>query len=132
MQNYKRDEEFERYLKDFQPLPPDPLPSRTNTWVFPRFALFGAICTTAIVLLVATVILIHSRMPLPRAFRTERKPVRNAPAAPLTMQRANLLLSSDVPYRVVIEDLVSPIHSQVLPPRHQRAFAVLAEQKGLR
>ncbi len=133
MQNYKSDEEFERYLKGFRPLPPGPLPRRIFRLVFPRFTHPRAIYATAIVLLVATAILIHVRVPPLRAVRqAEGEPVRSAPSAPLTMQKADLLLASDVSYRVAVEGLIHPTHSPVLPPRHQRAFAVLAEQKGLR
>lgn len=127
------DEQFEKYLKGFRPLPPDalpvrdlgPLPARRARPLLLATAGLGAIA--AVILGVASFhVLNHHTSSETRPSTSVRGPV---PGQPLTLRDANALLEAAPSYKSAMDELAFPRESSTMPNKNQSALAVLAKEK---
>ena len=124
------DEQFETYLKGFQPIAPEPLP--TIGVGRPSRRAFGIWIVAAAAIIVTGVILLQ--------VRSNRVVVRNRssdtatveqlpPLAPLTMQSANAWLATAPSLKAAVDGLAFHPQPSPLPKGKQSAIAVLSKEK---
>lgn len=123
-------DQFENYLRQFDPLPPPRLRFETGS----ARALPQAITAWAAM---AALVIVAWMMLYPRAQRANR-PDHGAPwagspagsARPLTVQSANALLNRAPSFKEAVEALASPSH-ETSSERQQSAFSVLSKDAKL-
>ena len=125
------DEQFEGYLKRFQPIDPEPMP--TINWVGSsrRTPSLGRWLAAVAAMLVLGVVVLH--------FRGNRVVVPNRSSAafaarlalsePLTLQRANALLATAPSFKAAVDGLAFRSQTSPLLQGKQSAVAVLSEEK---
>jgi len=125
------DEQFERYLKQFRPLDPEPLPAKARAGVTRRPSIFvwaGAFASV----IVAVALAVHFRAnPTPatdganRATRVEKATTWE----PLTVRNANALLAESPSVKAALDGVA--FHSQSTPLRkgERSALDVLRKEK---
>ena len=124
------DAQFEAYLKQFHPLPPPEPPIERSGRTLPRrwVLLVG---TAAAALLIAAPLLFRT----PRRFHAPQK-IESAAGAeqlvndrPLTIRRANALLSTAPSFRAAFDQIALPPRAIPLPSDKHSALAALAKEK---
>jgi hypothetical protein len=125
----EKDERFEAYLKQFRPLPVEPLQFETHGRATRRsFTLAAWAAAAAAVILIALVLVLY-----PRTGQTHSSVVAGeeqfADSQPLTIGSANALLIHAPSIKAGLDDV--PFHppSTQLPKGKQSALAVLSEDK---
>lgn len=129
------DEKFEQYLKEFQPLAPEPLPAPERASGIRRWLVLGAWAAAAAAVVVTAVLLLHPR---PKPGRSPEEPesaMRSAPLAkpqPLTIGTANALLARAPSAKAAVDGVAAQaFQSQSIPLSEgtQSALAVLSKEK---
>jgi hypothetical protein len=125
------DEQFEAYLKRFQPIAPEPVatfgvghssrrPLSLRTWL-----------AIAAILVVGAVIshIRSTRGVVPNTPTDVAVNVRHAPSEPLTMGSANVWLATTPSFKAALDDLAFRSQTRPLPQGKQSAVAVLSKEK---
>lgn len=125
------DEQFEAYLKRFQAIAPEPVPTINGVGSSRRTPSLGRWLAAVAAMLVLGVVVLH--------FRGNRVVVPNRPGAafagrlalsePLTLQRANALLATAPSFKAAVDGLAFRSQTSPLPQGKQSAVAVLSEEK---
>jgi len=128
------DEQFELYLKRFDPIAPDPIPmlrievaSRRPFRVGTGFAAFAAILTVGIILVWH--VRSSSRVIVSSTVRDAVSADQHAPLEPLTMRSASAWLTAAPSFKTAIDDLAFRSLSNPMPQDQQSAVAVLSKEK---
>lgn len=112
-------EQLERYLKQFQPLAPDPLPAPKSRQKFaPLFVPVAWIGASASIL-VAGFIVFHTRNGLVAG---------RPPVEPLTIASANSWLAAAPSFQTALDELALRAIANPFPPDKQSAIAELSEE----
>jgi len=125
------DEQFERYLKQFQPNAPDALPASVHeprTWN--RWRLSAALAA-AVALIVLAVLMVRNRPQhtVPEIAQRTEGPTHIAGQTPLTMRNANKLLADAPSFKSVVDDLAFRSQQVPLASNQQSAVYVLGMEK---
>lgn len=128
------DEQFEMYLKRFDPIAPDPIPALGMGGASRRpFALGIGIAVSAAILLVGIILVVHSRstsrVALSNTVRDAASAERHAPMEPLTTRSASAWLTAAPSFKAAIDDLAFRSQSNSIPQNEQSAVAVLSKEK---
>jgi hypothetical protein len=126
------DEQFELYLKRFDPVAPDPIPMLRITVASRRpFGLGTGLAAFAAILIVGIILVWHVRSSS-RVVVSVRDAVsaeRHAPLEPLTMRTASAWLTAAPSFKTAIDDLAFHSQSNPMPQDKQSAVAVLSKEK---
>jgi hypothetical protein len=125
------DEQFEKYLRRFHPIAPEPRPTvRTRRRSLHLFTPAAWLAASAAILIVGAVLL-HTR-----ATRVAGSPVRDvtsverlSPSEPLTIATANSWLRTAPSFESALDGLAFRAKSNPIPPTKQSAIAVLSQEK---
>ena len=128
------DEQFELYLKRFDPVAPDPIPILRITVASPRpFGLGTGLAAFAAILIVGITLVWHvrgsSRVVVSSTVRDAVSAERHAPLEPLTMRTASAWLTAAPSFKTAIDDLAFRSQSNPMPQDKQSAVAVLSKEK---
>ena len=125
------DDQFETYLKSFQPVIPDPLPALENTREVRRLPrLAGAIAAIAI-LTIAGVVALRVQRPrvvVPVVTNLESSDI-HPPTGPLTQQNANQWLAQAPSFKAAVDHLGFRSQTSPIEQGKQSAVAVLSEER---
>jgi len=121
---------FERYLKEFRPLAPDPLLREKHRGATARPFVLGALAAAAVVcIIVFSAMHHHSRRTPLTDDKTKSEAVEMLPAPqPLTIRSANELLASASSVRAAIDLVAFQPQSTQLPKGMRSAFATLGKE----
>jgi hypothetical protein len=126
------DEQFELYLKRFDPVAPDPIPMLRITVASPRpFGLGTGLAAFAAILIVGIILVWHVRSSsrVAVSVRDAVSAERHAPLEPLTMRTASAWLTAAPSFKTAIDDLAFRSQSNPMPQDKQSAVAVLSKEK---
>jgi hypothetical protein len=128
------DEQLEMYLKRFDPVVPDPIPTLKIDGASRRPFLLGiGLAAFAAILLVGIILVVHirsgSRVVVPNIVRDAASAERHAPLEPLTTRSASGWLTAAPSFKAAIDDLAFRSQSQPIPQDKQSAVAVLSKEK---
>lgn len=124
------DEQFERYLKQFQPLVPEPLPARAPGPRIRRMVVLWASGVVAVGILIGMLVArVHTRQ--------NREPETNIPGPsngfrdvqPLTIRNANALMAKAQSLKALMDQMAFRPPTIPLPKGKQSAVAVLGKEK---
>ena len=125
------DEQFEKYLKQFNPVMPEPLPARERSKPRPRLLFFAAWAAIAAAILLAVTVTVLRHNP----DVTNREVGTNAPAIgtqsniqPLTVSSANALLANAPSFKAAVESLTFQSETKQISPGKQSVLAVLSKE----
>lgn len=123
------DEHFERYLKQFRPLAPEPLASEGHSFVRRRPVLAACVATAAVaaVLLFAHLNWNHS----PVARRTPPPVGQITQLEPLTIGRANASLAHAASFKAGIDRQAFQVEGGQTSKGEHSALAVLSKEPSL-
>ena len=124
------DQRFERYLKAFQPIAPQPLRIQRSGWTTRR-AMMAALAGAAAVLVVAAVML-RSRPEPNQSSQRESKPAaveQWANSQPLTIRSANAMLAQAPSAKTAIDSVAWQSQKKPLPQEKRSALAELSKEK---
>ncbi len=125
------DEGFEAYLKQFQPLVPDALPSKEayqESWRHRSVLRISVVGATALVILgVWSFHAVKSRVAYTSSNRATVRVV--VPVQPMTMRDANALLATAPSYKAAVDSMAFHIQGSTISKDKQSALAVLAKEK---
>jgi len=125
------DEQFERYLKQFRPLDPEPLPAKARTQVTPRPSIFvwaGAFASV----IFAVALAVHFRAKptyLPHGANRATVVEKAATWEPLTVRHANALLAESPSVKAALDGVAFHSQSAQLPKGERSALDVLSKEK---
>ena len=124
------DEQFEKYLKQFQPVVPESLPvaayRKARAWILGAWAATAA----AIVILAMLAVHTHSgRGTVTKAVKNTENPQRLMAEAPLTIRSANKLLAEAPSVKAAVDNLAFQSRNASLPKDKQSALSVLSKEK---
>jgi hypothetical protein len=115
----RSDEEFETYLKQFRPLPAEPLPrARRHPW-----RVLAAYAAAAVLLLVVSWLANHHHQGTAPVVRVVSKSLVREQIkgdSPLTVARADEMLVRSASFQAALDDLAFQ-HQSVQPPRGMRS-----------
>ena len=128
------DEQFELYLKRFDPIAPEPIPMlRIDVACRRRFGLATGLAAFAAILVVGIILVWHvrssRRVVVPITARDAVSAERHAPLEPLTMRTASAWLTAAPSFKTAIDDLAFHSQSHPMPQDKQSAVAVLSKEK---
>ena len=125
------DERFEAYLKQFQPLVPEPLPLKASAHRARRAIVLWAVGMATVAVLIGTVALhIHTeRARIMETAGSVGTPVRLVSAQPLTTRSANAMMAKAPSYKALIDDMAFRSQTLPLPNGKRSAVAVLGKEK---
>jgi hypothetical protein len=126
------DEQFEAYLKRFQPIIPEPVPTISVGGFSQRSFSLGAWLAAVAVMILMGLGVFHVRGNRIQVSSTSGAGTftrRVAPPEPLTMQSANAWLATAPSFKAAVDSLA--FHPQIgsLPQGKQSALAVLSKEK---
>jgi hypothetical protein len=125
------DERFERYLKQFRPLPPESLQSEKHERATRRPFVFAAWAVAAAAVLVAAVLTMHPR-PKPTRSPDGTESLAGVEQLinpqPLTIGSANALLAHAPSLKAAVDLVAFRSHATQLPKGTRSALAVLSEE----
>lgn len=126
------DEQFEAYLKRFQPLAPEPVPTINVRGSSRRSSSLGRWPAAVAAILILGAVVLHfrsSRVVIPHSSSDAAFAPRLAPSEPLTMQSANAWLAKAPSFKAAVDGLA--FRPQITPPPQgkQSAVAVLSKEK---
>ena len=126
------DEQFERYLKQFRPVPPEALPAKVQVRA-KRPLLFAAWAAVAAAILAAVMLSLRFyQHPLP-----VKETVAGGPSVerivnpqPLTIGSANALLANAPSFKAAVESVAFQPKSRPVSEGRYSALAVLSKEEG--
>jgi hypothetical protein len=126
------DEQFELYLKQFDPIALEPMlridiASRRPFGLGTELAAFAAIFILGIILVWH--VRSSSRVVVSSTVRDAVSAERHAPLEPLTMRTASAWLTAAPSFKAAIDDLAFRSQSNPMPQDKQSAVAVLSKEK---
>ncbi len=124
------DEQFEFYLKRFEPIAPEPLQVKTaGRGPRPRFALYPQ-TAIAVAILVLALLIIHPR-PSHHIIRDQRVEAtgQRVSVGPLTLRSANALLAAAPSIKAAVDEMAFSAQIMPLPKGTTSAIAVLSKEK---
>lgn len=125
------DEQFELYLKRFDPIAPEPM-LRIDVASRRPFGLGTGLAASAAILIVGIILVWHvrsSRVVVSSTVRHAVSAERHAPLEPLTMRSASAWLTAAPSFKTAIDDLAFRSQSNPMPQDKQSAVAVLGKEK---
>jgi hypothetical protein len=128
-------EKFEQYLKNFQPMPPLPLPAMEEVNKARFWPLLAAWAAGAAMIGIGTILMLHPRpaiVQLKQEVISERPDMPHPHTQPLTIGIANALLASAPSTKAAVDDMAAQeFQSQRFsqPEGMQGALAVLSKEK---
>ena len=126
------DEQFEGYLKRFQPIAPEPVPAISVGGSFWRSTSLGTwLAAVAVILLLGAVVL-HvrsNRAVVPNTSSDAAFAGRRALSEPLTMQSANAWLAKAPSFKAAVDGLAFRPPTSPVQQDRQSAVAVLSKEK---
>lgn len=125
-------EQFELYLKRFDPTAPEPM-LRIDVASRRPFGLGAGLAAFAAIFIVGIILVWHvrssSRLVVSSTVRDAVPAERHAPLEPLTMRSASAWLTTAPSFKAAIDDLAFRSQSNPLPQDKQSAVAVLGKEK---
>jgi hypothetical protein len=125
------DEQFEKYLKQFRPVAPEPLAVQKPIRARRRPLLFAAWASVAVILLAVIVsVFLHRPPHRPADVRTSRPGVEelNNPQ-PLTIAKANALLAEAPSFKAAVDNMAFQSESTSISGGRYSALALLSEEE---
>lgn len=125
------DEQFEAYLKRFQPIAPEPVPTINRVGSSRRTPSLGRWLAAVAAMFVLGVVVLHfrgNRIVVPNRSTTAFAD-RLALSEPLTMQTANALLATAPSFKAAVDSLAFRSQTSPLPQGKQSAVAVLSKER---
>jgi hypothetical protein len=128
------DEQFELYLKRFDPITPEPIPMlRIDVASRHPFGLGTRLTAFAAILIIGIILVWHvrssSRVVVSSTVRHAVSAERHAPLEPLTMRSASAWLTAAPSFKNAIDDLAFRSQSNPMSQDKQSAVAVLGKEK---
>jgi hypothetical protein len=126
------DEKFERYLKQFRPLAPEPLPrKRQIRMTSHRFVFAVGVAAAAAFLVVISSAVYLRRNPIhsPVGAGPTKDAERSIDSQPLTIGRANALLTRSPSFKTAIDQLAFRSPAIQTPDDSHSALAALSKEK---
>ena len=123
------DEQFEKYLKGFQPAVPESLPMAARRK--PRAWIFGAWAAVAVIVILA-ILVAHNhsgRSDVTKTVENIENPQRIATGTPLTLRSANKLVAEAPSVKAAVDNLAFQSRNAQLPKDKQSAVSVLSKEK---
>lgn len=125
------DDQFEAYLKRFQPLIPEPLPALEHTRVVRRLLrLAGSIAAVAVMTIVGVLVwrVQRPQVVVPVVTNLESSDMR-PPTGPLTLQNTNEWLARAPSFKTAVDHLGFRPETSSIQQGKQSAVAVLSEER---
>ena len=126
------DEQFEAYLKRFDPIAPEPVPTLNVAHRSRRSLVLATWLAAVAAILVIGAVILHirsNRVAVPNTARDVAFAERHAPSEPLTMRTANAWLATAPSFKAAVDDLAFRSQTSPLPQGKQSAVAVLSKEK---
>lgn len=126
------DEQFEAYLKRFDPITPEPVPTLSVDHSSLRSPSLGIWLAAVAAILVIGAVILHirsSRIVVSSTASDAAVAERHAPSEPLTMRSANAWLATAPSFKAAVDDLAFRSQTSPLPQGKQSAVAVLSKEK---
>ncbi|HKV93309.1 MAG TPA: hypothetical protein VJW20_12245 [Candidatus Angelobacter sp.] len=126
------DEQFEKYLKQFCPLEPEPLMLPKQVKIWRRPVVFTACAAVAAVLFLLAMISMRSHKPAQpaQAVGTDKPSVQqSASPQPLTIARANALLAHAPSFKIAVDSMAFRPESNPISEGRYSALALLSEEE---
>lgn len=126
------DEKFERYLKSFQPVPPQPLPAAQGAPGARRWSILAAWAAAAAMVGIAAILVLRSHPATMQAPQEVQSAMRSEPLRPLTIGVANALLASSPSTKAAVDGVAAQAFQsrRFSPPEGtQSALSVLSKEK---
>jgi hypothetical protein len=122
------DERFERYLKQFHPVAPAPLPAgrpeRAN-----RRQLLWVVSFAAAAEILAVALLVFQRHTAPPPLRAPTLAVQRASQQPLTIGRANALLTQAPSFKAAVDSIAFRSQAAPISKGRQSALTALSKER---
>ena len=126
------DEQFEKYLKQFSPVEPEPLMAKEQVKIRRRPAVFAAwaAVAAAIVIVLMVSALLHRHAPSAKEAGPGMPPVEefNNPQ-PLTIVRADALLAQAPSFKAAVDDMAFRSESKPISAGRYSALALLSKEE---
>src|SRR5512133_3494012 len=127
------DEKFETYLRRFDPISPEPIPTLTFGYASRRsLRLTAALAGFAILLVVVAADIFHTiggRQIIGNMLHETATTETREPMGPLTLKRANSWLATSSSFKAAIDDLAFRHQSRPFPNGKQSAIEVLSKER---
>jgi hypothetical protein len=127
------DEKFEVYLRRFDPIAPEPIPELGLSYRSQHSFRLGAwLAASAAIAFAAGAAILHHRGAQTIGLKAHpgMTSVENRePLEPLTLRRANTLLTTAPSFKAAIDGLAFCFQSESIPNSRQSAMAVLSKEK---
>jgi hypothetical protein len=126
------DEQFEAYLRRFQPIVPEPVPTISVEPSSRRsLSLRAWLAIAAAIILIGVVALQFgaNQVVVPSTSSGSAFAGRVAPSEPLTMQSANAWLATAPSFKAAVDSLAFGPQNSMVPQGKQSAIAVLSKEK---
>ena len=126
------EEQFEAYLKRFNPIAPEPIPTLSvghSSWRSPPLGIWLAAVAAILVIGAVILHLRSSRIVVSNPASDAAVAERHAPPEPLTMRSANAWLATAPSFKAAVDDLAFRSQTSPLPQGKQSAVAVLSKEK---
>lgn len=125
------DEQFEAYLKRFQPIAPEPITKiRIGRSSKRSLSVETWLAAVAALLIIGVVIFhVRDRVVVPNTSSDAASVGRLAPSEPLTMQSANVWLATAPSFKAAVEGLAFCPQTSHIPQGKKSAVAVLSKEK---
>lgn len=127
-----RDEEqFEKYLKRFLPIAPEPMQKLRTTYALrPSFRLTACLAAATILVVGTLVLRVRTdRVVAGPKIRAVSPAARQAPLEPLTMRSADAWLATAPSFKAAVDDLAFRPERSPIDQGKQSAVAVLSKEK---
>jgi hypothetical protein len=123
------DEQFEHYLKQFQPLAPEALPARKYRRVRSAFVMTAWAATAAIVIIALLLLHLHAPQSSSRGDDDAPRSVVDHAVSlqPLTIQSVNAMLNNASSFKAAVDALAVPSHTPLFDGK-QSALDVLGKE----
>lgn len=126
------DEQFEAYLKRFDPIAPKPVPTFNVAHKSRRSLLVATWLAAVAASLIVGAVILHfrsNRVAVTNSARDVAFAERHAPSGPLTLRSANAWLATAPSFKAAIDDLAFRSQTSPLPQGKQSAIVVLSKEK---
>lgn len=126
------DEQFEKYLKQFSPVEPEPLMAKEQVKIRRRPMVFTAWAAVAAAILIALMVsaLLHRHAPPAKEAGTSVPPVEefNNPQ-PLTIAKADALLAHAPSFKAAVDNMAFQPESKPISEGRYSALALLSKEE---